>query len=130
MSLVKKLLIKPKMQVGVLHAPEGFGEALGQLPEGAAVVASPAPGSLDALVLFVKSMAELQAQAQEAGSLVKYDGLFWVAYPKKTSKIKTDINRDTGWEFLKSLGYAGVGMVAMDETWSIMRYRPAERVGK
>lgn len=130
MSLVKKLLLKPKMQIGILNPPEGFAEALGELPEGAVQVAGAGPGALDAVLLFVKSLAEMQAEAEAAGKLVKYDGLFWVAYPKKTSKIKTDINRDNGWEYMKRLGFAGVAMVAMDETWSAMRYRPEERVGK
>lgn len=130
MSLSKKLLLKPDMQVGVLNAPEGYRDLLGELPPGAILVVDPAPGSLDLILLFAKSLAELEALAPQAMALVKYDGLFWIAYPKKTSKIKTDIDRDTGWAKMSTLGYAGVAMVAMNETWSAMRYRPAERVGK
>ncbi|HWH68419.1 MAG TPA: hypothetical protein VNT26_03500 [Candidatus Sulfotelmatobacter sp.] len=130
MSLAKKLLLKPDMRVGVLNAPEGYANPFGELPPGAELVASPEPGTLDAVVLFVKSLAELDALAPETLKLVKYDALAWIAYPKKTSKIKTDIDRDSGWEHMKQIGYAGVAMVSMDDTWSAMRYRPAERVGK
>lgn len=130
MSLTKKLLIKPDMRIGVLNAPEGYPAALGELPPGAEVVADPEPGSLDVLLLFVKSLAELAEQAPPALKLVKYDALAWIAYPKKSSKIKTDIDRDNGWAKMGEFGYAGVAMVALDETWSAMRYRPAERVGK
>lgn len=130
MSLAKKLLMKPDMRIGVLNAPEGYAELLGELPSGATVVTQPEPGSLDLILLFVKSLAELEATAPQAMGLIKYDALAWIAYPKKTSKIKTDINRDNGWAKMSALGFAGVAMVAMDDTWSAMRYRPAERVGK
>lgn len=129
-SLAKKLLIKPNMRIGMRNAPEGFAEQLGELPPEAAVAADAEPGSLDLILLFVKSLAELEAQAPEAINAIKYDGLFWICYPKKTSKIKTDIDRDTGWDKMKAIHYAGVAMVAIDDTWSAMRYRPAERVGK
>ncbi|HYF92479.1 MAG TPA: hypothetical protein VD969_09525 [Symbiobacteriaceae bacterium] len=130
MSLAKKLLIKPDMQIGVINPPEGYPAAIGDLPPGAALVSGAAPGSLDLALLFVRSLAELQEQAPPVLKTLKYDGLFWIGYPKKTSKIKTDIDRDTGWAKMSEIGYAGVAMVALDETWSAMRYRPAERVGK
>ena len=130
MSLAKKLLIKPDMRIGVLNAPEGFTALMGDLPAGARVVADAEPGSLDVVLFFVKSLAELAAVAPQAMALVKYDALAWMAYPKKTSKIKTDINRDNSWAQMGGLGFAGIAMVALDETWSAMRFRPAERVGK
>lgn len=130
MGLAKKLQIKLGMQVGILNPPEGFMALLDEWPAGTTLVAEPEEGSLDLLVLFVKSMAELESQAPRAIGLVKYDGILWIAYPKKSSKIKTDIDRDSGWAMMSKLGMAGVAMVAIDETWSAMRYRPAERVGK
>lgn len=131
-SLIKKLLIKPGMRVGFMNAPEGFRQSLGELPAGVTPVDAhrAEPGSLDLIMVFVQSLAELAERAPVAISLAKYDGLLWIAYPKKTSKIKTDINRDTGWAKMSAIGYAGVAMVALDETWSAMRYRPAERVGQ
>lgn len=123
-------MIKPEMRVGILNAPEGYPEAFGEMPAGVSLVTEAEPGTLDVLVLFVKSLAELESQAPGALKLAKYDAPAWIAYPKKTSKIKTDINRDNGWERMSAIGYAGVAMVALDETWSAMRYRLAERVGK
>jgi hypothetical protein len=118
------------MNIGLIHQPEGFMAMLGELPPGAVLPESPAQGSLDLVILFVKSLAELDQLGPGAMALLKYDGLFWIAYPKKTSKIKTDIDRDSGWAKMKTMGMAGVAMVALDETWSAMRYRPQERVGK
>lgn len=130
MSLSKKLLMKPDMQIGVLNAPENYLDLLGELPPGVTLVTEPEAGSLDLILVFARSLAELEAVAPQGASQVKYDGLFWIAYPKKTSKIKTDIDRDTGWAKMSTLGYAGVALVSMNDVWSAMRYRPADRVGK
>ena len=58
------------------------------------------------------------------------DSVLWFAYPKGTSKIKTDINRDgirqTGEEF----GLTTVTAISINETWSALRFRPIDRVGK
>ena len=56
------------------------------------------------------------------------DAVLWFAYPKLTGGIATDINRDTGWEPLRSLGYDTVAAVAIDDTWSALRFRQAELI--
>lgn len=130
MSIARKLLIKPGMKIGINNAPEHYRELLGELPAGTEVAVSPAPGELDQLHLFVRSVAELEATAPAALGLVKYDGHLWIAYPKKSSKIKTDINRDVGWDVVKQAGLVGIASIAIDETWSAVRFRPSERVGR
>lgn len=130
MSLVKKLGIKPGMKIALLKTPENYRELLGELPAGVEIVENPAPGSLDQIHLFVKSVAELNEAAPGALPLVKYDGHLWIAYPKKSSKIKTDIHRDAGWDVVKQTGLEAVSLFAVDDTWSIMRWRPSDRVGK
>jgi hypothetical protein len=56
------------------------------------------------------------------------DGLLWVAYPKGGAKIKTDVNRDRLWDALTGTGWRPVRQVALDDVWSAMRFRPADRV--
>ena len=61
---------------------------------------------------------------------IEADSVLWFAYPKGTSKIKTDINRDiirmTGEEY----GITTVAAISIDETWSGIRFRPIDCVGK
>lgn len=130
MSLVKKLLIKPGMKIGIINGPEGYREQLGELPSGAEVVERPAPASLEQLHLFVRSVADLNEQLPTALPLIKYDAHLWIAYPKKSGKIKTDISRDVGWDAVRQAGLEGVSLISLDETWSMMRFRPSERVGR
>jgi len=55
--------------------------------------------------------------------------LLWIAYPKQSSGIKTDVNRDILWQLSLQTGLRPVTQIAIDETWSALRFRPAERVG-
>lgn len=73
--------------------------------------------------MFVQSKADVDQYAPVAGQAAKPNGLLWFAYPKKTSAIKMDISRDTGWEGLARLGLRGVSLVAIDDTWSCLRFR-------
>ncbi|HAM97862.1 MAG TPA: hypothetical protein DCQ26_04565 [Marinilabiliales bacterium] len=57
-----------------------------------------------------------------------YDSLIWICYPKGTSKVKTDLNRDILWELIQPFGVRPVGMVSVDATWSAMRIRPSDMV--
>lgn len=61
---------------------------------------------------------------------IAFDSVLWFAYPKGTSKLKTDINRDILWMLSKEFGITGVAAISIDDTWSGLRFRPIERVGK
>jgi len=58
------------------------------------------------------------------------DSVFWIAYPKGSSKIKTDINRDTLRVTAEGFGITTVTAISIDDTWSALRFRPIDRVGK
>jgi hypothetical protein len=58
------------------------------------------------------------------------DAVLWFAYPKGTSKRHaSEINRDTGWDSLKSADFETVRLVAIDQDWSALRFRRAAYVG-
>ena len=126
-SLTQKLLIKPNYKVLVMNAPQGYADMLLPLPEGAALSTTPGT-NFDCVLAFVYSRADVESYTRTAAKAVKPDGLLWFAYPKKTSKIKTDITRDVGWDTIYGMGWQGVAMIAIDDTWAAMRYRPDEKV--
>jgi len=84
----------------------------------------------DAVLLFANTLAEAERLAPAGIASIKMDGLLWIAYPQGTAKVKTDVNRDRLWEAIKPMGWLAVRQVALDDTWSAMRFRPAELVGK
>jgi hypothetical protein len=127
-TLINKLRIGPGQSMLVLNAPEGYISELGELPEGAKI-SQAAEGVFDFVQLFVRSIAELEELAPSALKSINFDGLLWFCYPKQSSKNKTDINRDSGWNVVKQAGLRPVTQVAIDDTWSALRFRPVESVG-
>lgn len=126
-SLTQKLLIKPGHNVLLLNVPQEYADMLLPLPDGATVSTTPGEPS-DCVLAFTYNRADVETYTPTVTEAVKPDGLLWFAYPKKTSKIKTDITRDVGWDTLYGTGWQGVAMIAIDDMWAAMRYRPNEKV--
>ncbi|CAM2849024.1 YdeI/OmpD-associated family protein [Paenibacillus sediminis] len=126
-ELVKKLRLPKDGNILVLEAPEGYLAEIGQTNEVASYNEQLA-GAYDFVQLFVKTKAELEKYGHMALSAVRPDGLLWLCYPKGSSKIKTDLSRDHGWDMIIKAGYEGVSLVSVNDTWSAMRYRPADQV--
>ncbi|MHA2067244.1 MAG: hypothetical protein ACXABY_22985 [Candidatus Thorarchaeota archaeon] len=121
----KKMFIKENYIVLLLNEPDRYRDLLIDLPEGVEVVASSSE-PVDFVHLFVRDKAELEAHLEITNSYVKKGGLLWVSYPKGTSKIKTDINRDSIRVYSKTLGIRPVTQISIDDTWSAMRFKPIE----
>ncbi len=128
-SLSQKLQFKAGQRLRVLNAPQGYAARLaGEMPDIA--VTEGGNDATEAVLLFVNSMEEAMRLAPAAIGAVRRDGLLWMAYPKGSSKVKTDVNRDRLWEAVKPLGWLAIRQIALDDVWSAMRFRPAELVGK
>ena len=81
-------------------------------------------------LVFVNNNNELFSFLNTQFNNIVPDSLFWIAYPKGTSKIKTDINRDTIRETVLQYGLKTVTAISVDDTWSALRFSPTEKVGK
>jgi hypothetical protein len=128
-SLSKKLRIQPDQRLLILNPPPGYAQSLAPLPEGARVVEAPA-GEVGFCHLFAANSEELAELLPTALTSLKYDGLLWVSYPKKSAKVETDLTRDTLWELPGEDSLRPVAQVSIDATWSAIRFRPSELVGK
>lgn len=125
----QKLRLEAGQKAVVLNPPGEYAALIGELPEGVEFAAG-GEGEADFVHLFVRNLAELEAHIQAALDAVEYDGLLWISYPKGSAKVEADVNRDILWEKLKAYGIRPVMMISIDATWSAMRMRPEEAVGK
>jgi hypothetical protein len=121
-ALAKKLQLKPGRSVLVLDAPPGFVDELKPLPDGVKL-AHRASGTYDVVHLFVKTKADFEARAKAALKASARGGMVWVAWPKGSAKMATDLNRDTLAAAAEAHGLRPVANVSIDETWSALRFK-------
>lgn len=123
-TIPEKLQVKAGKTFRVIGQPESTRQLLAQLPQGAAFAADDEPA--DVVLIFVKSMEEVKTTIPLNDQVLKPDGIPWLAYPKKTSAIKTDLDRDIIWRYLNTIGWTGVAMIAIDDTWSGFRMKKVQ----
>ena len=117
-SCSERLLLKPGRKLYLLNAPAGIFSAIGELPPFARMADS--PQEADVCVLFVHTFAELMSVFAGAIALVKEDGLFWVAFPKKNEKMDINLDRDHVSIYVNVLGWQGRRLAALNDTWTAL----------
>src|SRR5438876_255951 len=130
-SLIKKLGIKPKQRFIILKAPKGFSEQIVPLlPADVELITTPIPASnVDVVLLFVRNKAEVEKDTPIAINMVKSGGRLWLSYPKQSSGVPTDVNRDILWKIFPNSEWRPVTQISIDEIWSALRFRPKTEVG-
>ena len=77
---------------------------------------------IDFALVFAVNETQLNGILKDVMPSLKGDSKFWVAYPKTTSKITTDLNRQGSWNRLTSEGYESIHRVELDHVWSASRF--------
>jgi hypothetical protein len=126
--LAKRMQVKPGHRILAVNAPEDYAHALGELPEGARLVTRGDPASADQVHVFVRDSADLARLGRKAIAGVQGGAVTWIAYPKKTSGVATDLTRDRGWEAVTD-EIDAVSQVAVDDTWSALRFKAVAEAG-
>jgi hypothetical protein len=119
--LLKKLGIKANSSLALVDAPDGFGVSIGPLPEGATIWEKSGRRA-DLTMWFVRSSKELSRGIRKIAADLD-QGLIWIAWPKKTSTIASDLSQVA----VRSVGLAN-GLVdfkvcAIDATWSGLLFK-------
>lgn len=125
--LVRKLAIKEGARVAIVRAPNGFAESLA-LPKGVAL-RNEARGRLDVVLFFATRRAELARRFPRLANGLEPDGGLWVAWPKRTSGVATDLSFAPVQEIGLANGLVDNKVAAIDDVWSGLRFvfRVADR---
>ncbi|MEA2223469.1 MAG: hypothetical protein QOH83_1845 [Solirubrobacteraceae bacterium] len=115
--LVRKLGFKPGMRVRYVAAPDEFANLVGELPDGVQVLER-AAADLDLALLFVTERRELERGLVALQPKLRPAGMIWVAWPKRASKVPTDVSEDVVREVALPRGLVDVKVCAIDAVWS------------
>jgi hypothetical protein len=119
--LVRKLGIKSGARLGLLGAPAGFDETLGELPPGVGVRRL-RRGPLDVIVSFHTRRGELERTFGRLRDALDHTGGLWIAWPKRTSGVETDLTENVVRELGLAAGLVDNKVCAIDEVWSGLRF--------
>lgn len=115
--LAQKLGIAANSTVVARYAPDNYRALLEPVPAGAIFESTVSPAT-DIVHLFAERKRVLEAELAVLRSAIRPNGVVWVSWPKKASKLPTDITEDTIRELALPLGFVDVKVCAVDAIWS------------
>jgi hypothetical protein len=127
-TTAQKLRIKEGTAVLSINAPSDYKKSLDPLPSGVKI--SDTAKAFDQVHWFVKDKARMEKELKKVLSLVKDTILCWIFYPKGSSKIQTDLNRDSGWDKLMENDLQFLSLISFDATWSAFGVRQKTEADK
>lgn len=127
--LLKKLGIQPDFKIILQNEPLHYLDWLSPFPQRVTVVKKSTKDDIDFVHLFVFQRKVFEKEFKAFKKNLKKDGMMWVSWPKKSSKVPTDLDENIIREFGLSNGLVDVKVCAVNEVWSGLKfvYRTKDR---
>ena len=116
--LAKKLGIKPGTLLRLIDAPAYYLDLFADFPADVTVVDDQGILKVDLIHFFAADAAVLQRVLPTLKERIVQNGIIWVSWPKKASKMATDVNETLVHTLALSCGLVDIKVCAVDETWS------------
>ena len=117
-SIVEKLRLTDEKNLLIQGLPSSIEKQFVKLSFAKNVTPLLKSRKIDWALVFAVNENQLRNILKEVMPAFREGGKLWVAYPKTTSKIVSDLNREGSWTCLTCNGYEGVEEVALDHVWS------------
>lgn len=118
--LPKKLGLKPAMTAVFVGAPPGFVDSLGDLTD--VKILKSLHGKRDYIHLFATTRRRLEEKLPASVRALEPAGALWISWPKKSSGVETDLDRERVRELGLAAGLVDVKVCAVDEVWSGLKF--------
>ncbi len=129
-TLLEKLQLKEEKNLLIQGLPSSIEKQFIKLNFSKGITPLLKNRKIDFALVFAVNQKQLKDILKDVVPALQDDAKFWIAYPKLTSKIASDLSRDKSWDFVSDYGYEAVRMVALDPVWSAGRFKKPEVEGK
>jgi hypothetical protein len=127
-NLLEKLHLQEEKNILIQGLPSSIEKQFVKLSFAKNVTPLLKSRKIDFALVFAVNENQLTCILRDVLPALQEESKFWIAYPKSTSKIATDLNRQCSWECVRTAGYDLADEVALDHVWSAMRFNKAAAV--
>lgn len=126
-NLLEKLQLKDEKNLLIQGLPSAIEKQFSKLSFAKNLTPLLKSKKIDFALIFAVNERQMNGILTEVIPALNAEGKLWVAYPKSTSKIVTDLNRDASWAYLGECGFTSVRQVALDHVWTAMWFKKEEK---
>ena len=126
LSIVEKLQLTEERNLLIQGLPSSIEKQFAKLSFAKNVTPLLKSSKIDWALVFAVNENQLNSILKEVLPALHDESKLWIAYPKTTSKIASDLNRDCSWSALTGCGYEGVAQVALDHVWSALWWKKSD----
>lgn len=126
LTLLEKLQIKDEKSILIQGLPSSIEKQFAKLSYAKNVTPLLKARKVDFALIFAINSSQLITIMRDMMPALHIESKLWIAYPKQTSKIASDLNREGSWDYFTHNGYEGVSLVELDHMWSAMRFKKNE----
>lgn len=127
-SLFEKLELKDERNLLIQGLPSSIEKQFIKLSYSKNVTPLLKLKKIDFALVFAINVNQLNGILREVIPALHNEGKLWVAYPKTTSKISSDLNRDCSWSVLTQNQYETIAQVALDHVWSALQFKKTDQI--
>ena len=129
-TLLEKLQLKEERNLLIQGLPSSIEKQFIKLNFSKSVTPLLIKRKIDFALVFAVNQKQLAGILLDVIPALQEDAKLWIAYPKLTSKIASDLSRDKNWDFVSDYGFEAVRMVALDNVWSAGRFKKPDTEAK
>ncbi len=122
-NMLEKIQLKDEKNLLIQGLPSSIEKQFGKLSFAKNVTPLLRTRKIEFALVFAVNEKQLNTILQDVLPALQANAKMWIAFPKKASKIATDLNKETSWVALEHAGFATVREIELDHVWTAMRYK-------
>jgi len=128
LNILEKLQLKDEKNLLIQGLPSSVEKQFAKLSYNKNLTPLLKTRKVDFALIFAINQFQLNNILKEVFSALHPECKLWIAYPKTTSKIVSDLNRDASWEVLSDNEYEAIRQVTLDHVWTAMRFKKYDQL--